>query len=1079
MQCLRCHTENPPQAKFCLECATPLAQTCAKCGTGLPPVAKFCPECAHPVGARPATQAPFTSPESYTPKHLAEKILASRSVLEGERKQVTVLFVDVSEFTALSEKLDPEEVHQLMNRAFELMLTEVHRYEGTVNQFLGDGIMALFGAPIAHEDHAQRAVHAALGIRQRLQTYEQELRAKRDIEFRARIGLNTGLVVVGAIGDNLRMDYTAVGDTTNLAARMQQLAEPGQVVMAEATHRMVRAYFHTRPLGTVTVKNRKEPVAAYAVERARGVLTRLEAQAESGLTPLVGRDQELATLERAFRLAKEGRGQVVFVVGEAGMGKSRLLLEFRKRLAGEAVTWLEGHCISFGQSIAHLPVIEMLKRNFRVEEGDSEARIIEKIDRGLAFLGDDAAVVAPFLKYLLSVDPGDPAVVSMDPLARRSRIFEALRQLTLRGSRLRPIVMVIEDLHWLDQASEEYLKYVAESLAGAPVLLVLTYRPGYAQPLGDRTYYSRIVLQPLSEDETVRMAREFLEAADMPAEIRALIARKAEGNPFFLEELMRSLVETGALRRDNGRYVMAGSAHDLLVPDTINDLLMARIDRLAEQQKRIIQVASVIGREFALGLLRRVSEIPEHLEPGLTALKRLELIYEKAVFPESEYVFRHALAQEVAYASMLQTERRRLHGRIGAGIEEVYAGRLDERPEELAYHFNRGEVWEKAVHYSREAAERAAALCLDSKAVEFYQQGLDALGRLPDTPDAARLGLDIRFAMRAPLWRAGRLDRLFELFKEAESLATRLGDTDRLETIYAFLVQYYWAKAQHQLAIEYGQRCLEAAEARDNLGLRVTGNFYLGHVHHALGQFRRAIDYLTRNLELLEGKHAFERFGLSGLAYSGSCALTARCLTELGEPERARELIDRGEKVANAADHLYSKVALGVARGELLVHHGTPAEAIAVLEPTLATCREKGFAGQTMYAATALGLAYGRAGRPADGIPLVQDAIRLQEKAAALVERGYWWQALGQLYLADGRLDEAQAAADESMKFAREHAERWVEGWSEWLLGEIAGRRGNADAARRHLDAASAIASALELHPLADHCRASRERRSR
>jgi class 3 adenylate cyclase len=399
MKCPRCQHENPPRAKFCDECATPLVRTCPSCSTQVSPSAKFCPECAQSLTEPVPTQARFASPETYTPKHLAEKILTSKAALEGERKQLTVLFVDISGFMSVSERLDPEDVHRLMTRAFELMLAEVHRYEGTVNQFLGDGIMALFGAPIAHEDHAQRAVHAALGIRRTIEAYEEELRRQRGIDFQVRQGLNTGLVVVGSIGSNLRMDYTAVGDTTNVAARLQQAADPGRIVISSATHRLVEGYFHTRPLGAVALKGKAEAVSAWEVISARVARTRLEIEAERGLTPFVGREADLRLLAECFEKARTGRGQVVFVVGEPGIGKSRLLLEFRQRLRDE-VTWVEGRAMWFGLPIPFHPLINLLRRTFRIEEGDDEPAIVRKVERAVLRLGEDLRPALPWLRYL-------------------------------------------------------------------------------------------------------------------------------------------------------------------------------------------------------------------------------------------------------------------------------------------------------------------------------------------------------------------------------------------------------------------------------------------------------------------------------------------------------------------------------------------------------------------------------------------------------------------------------------------------------------------------------------------------------
>ncbi|MFQ5946131.1 MAG: AAA family ATPase, partial [Anaerolineae bacterium] len=722
MQCPRCQHENPPGMKFCGECAAPLASVCPSCGATNPPDNKFCGQCAAPLGS--PVQPRFASPESYTPKHLAEKILTSKSALEGERKQVTVLFVDVSGFTSLSERLDPEDVHGFMTRAFELMLAEVHRYEGTVNQFLGDGIMALFGAPIAHEDHARRAVHAALGIRKALEDYQDELHRRRGISFRVRQGLNTGLVVVGSIGSDLRMDYTAVGDTTNVAARLLQAADPGRIVLSEPTHRLAAGYFYTRPLGKLSAKGKAEPLGAWEVLSARVARTRLEVEAERGLTPFVGRERELRLLSDCFEQAKAGHGQVVFLTGEPGIGKSRLLYEFRRRL-GEEATWLEGHSVSFGRSIAFHPLIDLLRRNFRIEERDTEETIGRKIEHGGLRLGEDLRPILPYLRYLLAVDPGDPAVRTMDPKQRRAEVFDSVRRLTLRACEVRPQVAVFEDLHWIDQATEDYLRFVADSIPSSRLLLLLTYRPGYAHPLGERTYHTRIALSPLSTETSAEMAQGMLATKGLPEDLKALIARKAEGNPFFVEEVVKSLREVGAIRPAGDRWVLAKRLDEVIIPDTIQDVIMARIDRLEGAPKKTLQLASVIGREFTRRLLDRIAEIRERTEEFLQDLKAIELIYEKSLYPELAYMFKHALTHEVAYNSLLVQRRKDLHRVIGLAIEELYADRLAEQHEVLAHHFSRAEDWRKALEYLLKAGEKAADTFGTREAVAFYDRALE------------------------------------------------------------------------------------------------------------------------------------------------------------------------------------------------------------------------------------------------------------------------------------------------------------------------------------------------------------------
>ena len=628
MKCAGCGQQSPPEARFCAGCGARLVHACSACGAELPADARFCPRCGEASLTRPAVTAEFASPATYTPKHLAERILTSKAALEGERKQVTVLFVDVSGFTALSARLDPEDVHALMTRAFELMLAEVHRYEGTVNQFLGDGIMALFGAPIAHEDHAQRAVRAALGIQRALEDYRRELERERALTFKVRQGLNSGLVVVGSIGSDLRMDYTAVGDTTNVAARLQQGAESGHIVIGETTYRLVADYFDTRPLGELSVRGKAEPIRAWTVEAAREGRTRLEAGVQRGLTPLVGRGRELEALEAALARTRAGHGQVVFVVGEPGIGKSRLLYEFRGR-AGDA-DWREGHCLSFGRATAFHPLVDLLKRWVGIDERDADDVAVTKVERATAAIGDDVGAAAPYLRYLLSPGAADAAITALDPRERRGGIFEALRRMILRAAERRPQIVVIEDLHWIDRATEEFLAVLCDSVPASPVLLILTYRPGYAQPFGERTYHTRIVPAPLSEPESAHMAAAILSSDALPDTLRSAIAAKAEGNPFYVEEVVRSLREAGAIRVENGRFVLTARLDDVVIPDTIHDVIMARIDRLDEAPKRALQTASVIGRDFTQRLVERLSEIRGRSDTLLRELRAVELIYEKS-----------------------------------------------------------------------------------------------------------------------------------------------------------------------------------------------------------------------------------------------------------------------------------------------------------------------------------------------------------------------------------------------------------------------------------------------------------------
>jgi tetratricopeptide (TPR) repeat protein len=647
--------------------------------------------------------------------------------------------------------------------------------------------------------------------------------------FDARQGINTGLVVVGSIGSDLRMDYTAVGDTTNGAARLQQTADPGRIVISETTHRLVSGYFHLRPLGPLALKGKADPVRAWEVIAARVARTRLEIEAEHGLTPFIGRERELRLLSECFDKAKTGHGQVVFIAGEPGIGKSRLLLEFRRRL-GEEATWLEGRAMSFGRSIAFHPLIDLLKRNFRIEEGDDQETVIKRIEESVLRLGEDLRPILPYLCYLLSVDSGDPAVLGMDPQLRRGEIFNALRRLAVRAAEVHPQVLVYEDVHWIDQATEESLLFAADSVPSSRILQILTYRTGYVHPFGERTYHTRIALDNLSRADSVEMTRAILSTEQLPEELNRLIVQKAEGNPFFVEEVVKSLQEIGAIRQAGERYVLTRRLDEIFVPDRIQDVIMARIDRLADAPKKTLQLASVIGREFTRRLVDRLAEIRERTEEFLRELKAIELIYEKSLFPELAYMFKHALTHEVAYHSLLMQRRKDLHRMIGLAIEDLYANRLAEQYEVLGHHFFRAEEWAKALDYLLKAADKATKAFAIREAVPLYDQALESAQKLSDAVDIKtfmsvhRAKADLYFVLSEFEQSRVEWERLLVL-------ARRAGDRVSEGAALAGMGNVsLWAQ-NFDRALDYSRQAIDVATEVDAKPVLAGGHFVTGFVH--------------------------------------------------------------------------------------------------------------------------------------------------------------------------------------------------------------------------------------------------------
>jgi class 3 adenylate cyclase len=708
MKCPRCRHDNPAHARFCLECGARLTLACAACGAELPAGARFCLQCGQAVAAGTGDAVRAPAPHAYTPKHLAEKILTSKAAIEGERKQVTVLFADLKGSMELLADRDPEEARKLLDPVLERMMEAVHRYEGTVNQVMGDGIMALFGAPLAVEDHAVRACYAALRMQESVKRYAEEARRAHGVAVRIRVGLNSGEVVVRAIGSDLRMDYTAVGQTTHLAARMEQIADPGTVLLSPATFELTEGFVEVKSLGPVPVKGLAEPVEVYELTGAGTARSRLQAATSRGLTRFVGRDPELEHLIRAQEQARNGRGQLVAVVGEAGVGKSRLYYEFihSPRVQGWLV--LEARAVSHGKTISYLPVIDLLKAYCKLEDRDDHRALREKITGKLFTLDESLRPYLPAFLGLLEVPVDDPQWKALDPAQRRHRTLDANKRLLLREAQAQPLMVVFEDLHWVDSETQALLDSLVESLPAARLLMLVNYRPEYQHGWGGKTYYTQLRLDALPAESASELLEGLLGGDPALAPLKAMLIARTGGNPLFLEESVRTLVETRALSGARGAYQLAQSVEDIQVPATVQSILASRIDRLPLEEKRLLQSAAVIGKDVPFGLLQGIAGVPEDvLRGGLAHLQGAEFLYETSLFPDLEYTFKHALTHDVAYSSVLQDRRRELHAKVVETIEGLYSDRITEQVERLAHHAFRGEVWGKAVRYLRQAGAKA------------------------------------------------------------------------------------------------------------------------------------------------------------------------------------------------------------------------------------------------------------------------------------------------------------------------------------------------------------------------------------
>jgi class 3 adenylate cyclase len=779
-----------------------------------------------------APQAAERAPRAYTPRHLADKILQSKSALEGERKQVTVLFADVKGSVELAEGVDPEEWHRIMDRFFQILADGVHRFEGTVNQYTGDGIMALFGAPIAHEDHAQRAGYTALHLRDELRRYSDELRLSRGLGFSVRMGLNSGEVVVGKIGDDLRMDYTAQGHTVGLAARMEQLAAPNSIYLTEQAANLVSGYLALRDLGTSQVRGIQAPVHIFELEGMGPLRTRFEVSRHRGLTRFVGRDDDLQALEAALARCHEGNGQVVGLVGEAGVGKSRLCFEFLERCRARGLRTLEGRGVAHGKNVPFLPILQVFRAYYGITEQDDDRTAREKIAGRLVLLDEGFREVLPLVFEFLGVaDPERPAP-RMDPEARERQLSGILRRLVQSGRRESPIVTLIEDLHWIDGGSEAWLAEWVEAVPGTPGLLLVNFRPEYHADWMQMSYYRQLPLAPLGPDAIREVLADLLGSDPSIPRLAETIHARTGGNPFFTEEV-----------------VIEG----LTVPPSVQAVLAARIDRLSERDKHVLQTAAVIGEEFSRPILEAAIELPGvEFADAIGALKASEFVYEQALYPVAEYAFKHPLTQAVAYGSQLSERRMRIHAAVARAIEEFYPDKLDERAALVAHHWEGAGEWLEAARWHRRAAEWAGATHA-AEELRHWNRVAELVRGLPESGETEALALASRIGkVRGAIWLGGSAEELATAFNEGRALAERIGDLPALATLLAsFGTTLGLAGSAEAIgeAIRHLDESVRVADRTNDPGLRAALRT-ITFVHMATGRLDEALQRTDEGLAL-------------------------------------------------------------------------------------------------------------------------------------------------------------------------------------------------------------------------------------
>ncbi len=994
----------------------------------------------------PAPVSGVAEPQAvYAPAPPPPAAMAVSSAIRWENRRVTLLQATV---------ITPEPHEELpdTSRALDVLLDKLRAFGGRIAEMSPRGVGAVFGLePV--EDAPRRAAHAAMAIQKAAERGQQG-----DGEpFSVKVAIHVGTVLVGQSSAGTEIDAEAKRIQWSVLDELLLTAAPGSILLSGAT-----APFLERRFDLVA-----EPGAAGPVFRLQG-RERKGLALEGEMAWFVGRRQELDLLKSRLASARAGRGQIVGIVGEAGIGKSRLLYEFRQALRGEAITYVEGRCLSYGGTIPYLPALEILRHACRITDVDAPETVTHKLRMNLKHLRIDPTDALPYLLQFLGIKAGTEALATTTPEAIRARTFQILRQMCIAASRQRPLIVAVEDMHWIDPASEA-LGGMVESLEGVPLLLVLTYRPGYRPPWLEKSHVTQIALQPLSTEDSLSVLGGLLPPTRLSDPVTQLIVSKADGNPFFLEELARTVREQGAL------------SPELTVPDTVEEVLIARINRLPERERQLLQSAAVIGKSVSVDVLRVIADLPDPaLSDALAQLGAADFLYEDSAGPEVQYSFKHALTHEVAYGSLRANLRRELHARIVEAIETIHPERLIEHVERLAHHSLRGELRDKAVTYLRRAGAKAAARPAHRQAVAYFEQALETLELLPESSRAIEQAIDLRLDLRNSLHPLGDLGPILDHLRKAEGLAESLKDQRRLGWVLLFMCQYFRLIGDVDQAISSGQRALAIARRLADSRLQITVSTHLGPAHSAVGDYQTAIEILRSAVDSSEKTLSLEDLPAgahtphhaAGLSSVFSRIYLVYSLAERGEFSRGMAYGEEAIRLAQAADHPYSLTFTHCGVGTLLLLKGDVRSAITLLERGRELCQAFDFPLMMPLFASSLGAAYALSARAAEAIPLLEHAERHAVSMQRMGEHSILVTRLGEAYLAAGRVGEATTTARHALQLARRHKERGREAYALRLLGEIASQAESEDAqeAEASYRQAAALSEELGMRPLLAHC---------